>query len=83
MAAKKGVTLLDCLKEIEDPRRPSNGKLHDFQEILVMAIAAVLSDCDTVEEIAWWAREREEMPIGIVRAVFLSWKIGLACFVYR
>lgn len=26
------------------------------------AIAAALSDCDTVEEIAWWAEEREAWP---------------------
>lgn len=50
---------MDCLSGIDDPRRPSNGTLHDFREILVMAIAAVLSDCDTVEDIADWARMRE------------------------
>ncbi len=60
MDAKQGVTLMECLKEIDDPRQPSNGMLHDFQEILVMAIAAALFDCDTVEEIAWWAQERED-----------------------
>jgi hypothetical protein len=42
---------MDCLSTIDDPRRPSNGTLHDFREILVIAIAAVLSDCDTVEEL--------------------------------
>jgi len=42
-----------CLDEIDDPRKPSNGTLHDFQEILVIAIAAMLSDCDTVEDIAY------------------------------
>lgn len=46
---------MDCLGEIDDPRKPSNGTLHDFQEILVIAIAAMLSDCDTVEDIAYWA----------------------------
>lgn len=50
---------MDCLGEIDDPRRPSNGTLHDFREILVMAIAAALSDSDTVEDIANWARMRE------------------------
>ena len=29
-----------CLDEIDDPRKPSNVTLHDFQEILVIAIAA-------------------------------------------
>jgi len=50
---------MDCLIGIDDPRKPSNGTLHDFREILVIAIAAVLSDCDTVEDIAFWARAKE------------------------
>ena len=50
---------MDCLDEIDDPRKPSNGTLHDFQEILVIAIAAMLSDCDTVEDIAYWASMKE------------------------
>lgn len=50
---------MDCLSEIDDPRKPSNGTLHDFQEILVIAIAAMLSDCDTIEDIAFWARAKE------------------------
>ena len=50
---------MECLSEIDDPRKPSNGTLHDLQEILVIAIAAVLSDCDTVEDIAYWGRMRE------------------------
>jgi len=33
---------------VEDPRKPSNGTLHNFQEILVIAICAVLSDSDNV-----------------------------------
>ena len=49
---------MECLREIDDPRQPSNGTLHDFQEILVIAIAAMLSDCDTVEDIAFWARAK-------------------------
>lgn len=59
MGATNGKNLMDCLSEIDDPRRPSNGTLHDFREILVIAIAAVLSDSDTVEDIAEWARTRE------------------------
>ena len=46
---------MSMLREIADPRRPSNGTRHDFQEILVIAVCAVLSDCDTVEDIAEWA----------------------------
>ena len=59
MPVTKGACLVDCLSEIDDPRKPSNGTLHDFQEILVIAIAAMLSDCDTVEDIAFWARAKE------------------------
>jgi predicted transposase YbfD/YdcC len=33
--------------------------LHAFREILVIAIAAMLSDCDTVEDMAFWARKME------------------------
>lgn len=47
------------LGEIDDPRKPSNGTRHNFREILVIAIAAVLSDSDTVEDIAFWARTKE------------------------
>lgn len=59
MTAKNGVSLMNYLTEIDDPRKPSNGMLHDFREILVIAIAAVLSDCDTVEDIAFWAKAKE------------------------
>lgn len=50
---------MGCLSGIDDPRKPSNGTLHDFREILVIAIAATLSDSDTVEDIAFWARKKE------------------------
>ena len=50
---------MNFLSEIDDPRKPSNGTLHDFLEILVIAVAAALSDCDTVEDIAYWARAKE------------------------
>ena len=68
-----GVCLMECLKEIDDPRRPSNGTLHDFQEILVIAIAAMLSDCDTVEDIAYWASMKQ---VWLRR--FLTLKNGIA-----
>jgi len=50
---------MGCLSEIDDPRKPSNGTLHDFREILVIAIAATLSDSDTAEDIAFWAKKKE------------------------
>ena len=50
---------MECLNEIDDPRKASNGTWHDFREMLVMAIAGVLSDCDSVEDVAAWAQSRE------------------------
>jgi len=73
MPAKKGRSLMDCLSEVEDPRRASNGTLHDFQELLVISVAAMLSDCDTVEDIACWAKAKE----GWLRR-FLVLKNGIA-----
>lgn len=58
MAAKNGLCLMNCLTEVDDPRKRSNGTLHDFQEILVISICAVLSDCDKVEEFAFWAGQK-------------------------
>jgi hypothetical protein len=60
MTVTKGASLMCCLREVDDPRKPSNGTLHDFLEILVIAMAAVLSDCDTIEDIAHWGREKED-----------------------
>ena len=50
---------MTLLNEVEDPRKPSNGTLHDFQEILVIAICAVLSDADNDDDFAEWARVKE------------------------
>lgn len=47
---------MEMLSDVDDPRRPSNGTRHDFLEILVMTISAVLSDCDTIEDVAAWSR---------------------------
>jgi predicted transposase YbfD/YdcC len=57
--SSSGTTLMTLLNEVEDPRKPSNGTLHDFQEILVIAICAVLSDADNVDDFAEWARVKE------------------------
>jgi hypothetical protein len=59
MTATKGMVLMECLNEIDDPRKASNGTRHDFREMRVMAIAGVLSDCEIVEDIAAWANVRE------------------------
>lgn len=50
---------MDELAGLADPRKPSNGTRHDFQEMLVMTIAAVLSDCDTMEDVVEWSRMHE------------------------
>jgi len=60
MSVTKGACLMCCFRDVDDPRKPSNGTPHDFVEILVIAMAAVLSDCDTVEVIAYWAYKKEE-----------------------
>jgi predicted transposase YbfD/YdcC len=59
MTKTKVASLVCCLGDIDDPRKASNGTLHDFLEILVIAISAVLSDCDTIEDIAEWGRTKE------------------------
>jgi hypothetical protein len=55
-----GTTLMALLNEVEDPRKPSNGTLHNVQEIRVIAICAVLSDADNVDDFAAWARVKED-----------------------
>lgn len=53
------MALMELLNEVDDPRRPSNGTLHDLREVLVIAICAVLSDADHVEDLGEWARVKE------------------------
>ena len=36
-----GVSLMEKLSELEDPRQPSNGTRHDFRQILVIAVCAM------------------------------------------
>jgi hypothetical protein len=47
---------MEKLSELEDPRQPSNGMRHNFREILVIAVCAMLSDADSFEDIALWGR---------------------------
>jgi predicted transposase YbfD/YdcC len=47
---------MEKLSELEDPRQRSNGTRHDFREILVIAVCAMLSDADSFEDIALWGR---------------------------
>ena len=60
MASVSGTNLIDALATLNDPRRPSNGTLHDFQEVRVIAICAMLSDADNFEDIALWGRLKED-----------------------
>lgn len=39
---RRGSACSECLSTIDDPRQTSNGTLHDFREMLVIMIAAVL-----------------------------------------
>ncbi len=50
---------MNRLDKINDRRKPSHGTLHDFRELLVRLIAAVLSGRDMVEDIIFWARTKE------------------------
>ena len=66
MTATNGASLMGCLNEIDDPRKPSNGTLHDLREILVIAIAATLSDSDTgARKKEAWQRRFLELKNGI------------------
>lgn len=47
---------MEKLSELEDPRQPGNGTRHDFREILVIAVCAMLSDADSFEDMALWGR---------------------------
>lgn len=70
---------MDCLSEIDDPRKPSSGILHGFREILVISIAAMLSDSDTVEDIAFWARKKEAW----LRRFLVLNSLGSRCQLWR
>lgn len=59
MEAFAPMPLMNCLAEIDDPRRSGYAHRHDLQEILVIAICATLSDVNTFEEIAFWASQKE------------------------
>ena len=54
-----GTSLMEYLNELPDPRKPSNGTRHDFREILVIALCAMLSDSDSFDDIALWGRLKE------------------------
>ncbi len=51
--------LMSCLSLVDDPRRAGYARRHDLQEILTMAVCAVLCDMNSFEEIAFWAQSKE------------------------
>ena len=51
---------MESLSELEDPRAPSNATRHDFREILVIAVCAMLSDADSFDDIALWGRLKSD-----------------------
>lgn len=54
-----GASLMDYIKRISDPRKPSNGTLHSFEEIMVIALCAMLCDIERFEDIAFWGKTKE------------------------
>lgn len=53
------MSLMSCLSLVDDPLRAGYARRHDVQEILAMAVCAVLCDMNTFEEIAFWAESKE------------------------
>ncbi len=63
MARKLGTKrkpLMHFVGEIDDPRTPSNGMLHDFEETLVINICAMISGAESFEDIALWGNVKQE-----------------------
>lgn len=51
--------LMSCRSLVDDSRRGGYAHRHDLQEILTMAVCAVLCDMNTFEEVAFWAQSKE------------------------
>ena len=54
------MSLMSCLFLVDDPRRAGYARRHDLQEILTIAVCAVLCDMNTFEEVAFWAPPRSD-----------------------
>ena len=55
----KDTVLIDCMREIPDPRAPYNQR-HKFLDIIIITVTAVLAGMDTWNEIADWAVSKKE-----------------------
>ena len=71
MSEKKDTSLIGCLREVPDPRKPYNQR-HRFIDIIVIVVTAILCGMETWEEMADWAGSKEdwfrtflELPNGI------------------
>ena len=53
------LSLIECMKEVPDPRAPYNQR-HKFLDIIIIAVTAILSGMDTWNEIEDWAYSKKE-----------------------
>ena len=58
MEAPAPMPLMSCLAQIEDPRRAGYARRHDLQEVLAIAVCAVLCDMNSFEDMAFWAEHK-------------------------
>lgn len=52
-------SLIECMREVPDPRAPYNQK-HKFLDIIIIAVTAILCGMDTWNEIEDWACSKRE-----------------------
>ncbi|MQM29375.1 MAG: hypothetical protein CRU78_02015 [Candidatus Accumulibacter phosphatis] len=69
----KGASLMRRLMDVDDPRKLGTGTSRDLVQILVIAMAAVRPDCDSVDDMIDWARKTEKWL-----RQFLALKNGVA-----
>lgn len=50
---------MDYIRQIDDPRKPSNGTLHSFEEIMVIALCAMLCEAESFEDMAFWGKTKQ------------------------
>jgi len=71
MENSKKPTFLDCMGRVTDPRKPYN-QLHEFLDIVVIAVLATLCGADTWDEIESWGNGCREWL-----SAFLTLKNGI------